>query len=233
MPTARPPPLKVHVIRRNAIAMHSLSMAQKRSREGGHESDGTSDEDSRALAKPHFLDDLLALHVFLWSFKTNMLWLKSLRSRSPLCYPPNAQHVVGSHVGSRQRLCLIRGSQLCSALAQRLLRFNAKYAVRHPLKHATNILLRRHFFNRDNSSATHVASLVGHEHDSLFGYADRVAFHPTALILATVGAELGGGVEGNKVKLWRMSSDNSVSCVGTCDSGGAHSYSFVRRIGSF
>ena len=71
MPTARPPPLKVHVIRRNAIAMHSLSMAQKRSREGGHESDGTSDEDSRALAKPHFLDDLLALHVFLWSFKTN------------------------------------------------------------------------------------------------------------------------------------------------------------------
>ena len=92
---------------RNAIAMHALIMAEKRSREGGHESDGTSDDDSRPLAKPHFLDDLLALHVFLWSFKTNILWLESLHSRSPLCYPPNAQQVVGSHVGSRHRLCLI------------------------------------------------------------------------------------------------------------------------------
>ena len=90
---------------------------------------------------------------------------------------------------------MITGGRMIVILVRKLLRFNGECAVCYDHRLGASVLSRRHFF--DNSSATCVATLAGHECS-----VSSVAFHPTALLLAT-------GSYDKTVRLWLLSSDNS------------------------
>ena len=115
-------------------------------------------------------------------------------------FAANALKSMKSPVCSENRMLLITGGRLCATLAQILLCFNGKCAVRNALRLWTSALSRRHLFR--NSSATCVATLKGHS-----GPVTSVAFHPTAPLLAT-------GSRDKTVRLWKLPSDNScATCV--------------------
>jgi len=59
-------------------------------------------------------------------------------------------HVYGTDVGLKQRSTLFTRAALCELLVLRLMRFQGAYHVRHPLRHATCVVSRRHFFFSKN-----------------------------------------------------------------------------------
>ena len=144
----------------------------------------------RQRRNPQLIGDLVARPAFLHAFQTAVKQLQAVfPSRYRRSFESNALNAMRSRVCSEDRLLLITGGRLCAMLAQRLLCFNGECAVRDALRLSTSALSRRNFFR--NSSATCVATLVGHSN-----YIRSVAFHPTAPLLAT-------GSEDKTVRLWQ------------------------------
>ena len=159
----------------------------------------------RRRRDPQLIGGFVARPAFLHAFQSAMKQLQAVfPSRYMHSLPANALAAMRSRVSSKDRLLFASGGGLCGMLAQRLLCFNGKCAVRDALRLGTSTLSRRHFFR--NSSATCVATLKGHS-----SYIWSVAFHHTAPLLAICSSD-------GTTKLWLLSSDNlSATCVATLE----------------
>ena len=164
----------------------------------------------RRRRDPQLIDYLVARPAFLHAFQAAVKQLQAVfPSRYMRSFESNALNAMRSRVCYEGRLLLITAGRLCAMLARKLLCVNGECVVRDALRLGTSALSRRHFFR--NSSATCVATLAGHR-DFV-----RLAFHPTAPLLAT------GSID-NTVRLWLLSCDNSsATCVATLkEIGRAH-----------
>jgi WD40 repeat protein len=107
-------------------------------------------------------------------------------------------------------------SAFCMMVVRRLLCVNGQSMDRKQLRSAISIISRSHPTN--NKSVDCIGTLAEPEHDLDFY---SVTFHPTAPIVATCA-------NSDTVKLWRLSSDNSVAnCVATIVENGAHIHSIA------
>ena len=154
----------------------------------------------RRRRNPQLIDDFVACPAFLYGFQTALKQLQAIfpipwiRCGARGSFEINASNAMRSRLCSENRLLLITGGRLCLMLAERLLCFNGKCAVRYALRLGTSVLSRRHFFR--NSFATCVATLAGHSR-----WVTSVAFHPTAPLLATGSSKI--FCSDCTVKLWR------------------------------
>ncbi len=88
-----------------------------------------------------FVAELLAQSSYcLASQRSLQRWEAMFR-----CRAPSQWRVHGIDVGLKQRSTLFTRAALCELLVLRLMRFQGAYHVRHPLRHATCVVQRRHF----------------------------------------------------------------------------------------
>ena len=93
-----------------------------------------------------FVAELMAQSSYCLASQSSLQrWEAMFRCRAPSQAFAPQWHVLGIDVGLKQRSTLFTRAALCELLVLRLMRFQGAYHVRHPLRHATCVVSRRHF----------------------------------------------------------------------------------------
>ncbi|MFM8490649.1 MAG: WD40 repeat domain-containing protein [Candidatus Methylopumilus sp.] len=155
------------------------------------------------------MENIIAEPLYLWAFQTNREQLKVYFPYRSKKHPIIPTELYNTIVGKKQRIDILMKSHLSVILVKKLVG-NVRLYPRFPRFHAQRILTRQHYFQDIKC----VETLAGHSNKVY-----SVAFHPTALLLAT-------GSYDKTAKLWRFSDDGSAAtCVATLAGHSGYVYS--------
>ena len=157
------------------------------------------DKGEEERASPGHIAELLAYPVYSLAAKINAEFFQAVAHRRGVSTQALHWHVLLNSVCFPQRLALVCRGRLGAMVVQKLIRFGGERAVtsvRRALKHASSVMLRKHFVGLKDNGAACVLTLQGHSRYVVVDVSAHVAFHPSAPYLATCGSD-------DTAKLWR------------------------------